>query len=99
MSRYDPSEDESLVRKALAAARDTRALRIGEGARHSTAELFEELFGSAAAVIVTDQNTIAAEGRDVAASFRRRGRPCAEPFVFTDPGLYAEEGYVEQLYA
>lgn len=99
MPPYDPTEDEAFIRSALADARDTRALRIGEGARHSTAELFGQLFGSAAAVIVTDENTIAAEGRDVAASFRRGGRPCAEPFVFTDQGLYAEERYVEQLYA
>jgi glycerol-1-phosphate dehydrogenase [NAD(P)+] len=99
MTRYDSSEDEALVRNALAAARETRALRIGEGASHATAELFEHLFGSAAAVIVADGDTLAAAGRDVAASFLRCGRPCADPFVFADPGLYAEDRYVEQLSA
>ena len=99
MTPYDWSEDEALVRDALAVARYTRALRIGDGARHSAAELFEQLFGRATAVVVADVNTLAAAGRDVAASFRRRGQPCADPFVFTDPGLYAEDRYVERLYA
>ncbi len=98
MTPSDPIGDEALVRHALAGARETRALRVGRGARHQTAELFEEQFGRVPGVVVADGNTLAASGRDVAESFRQRGLPCGEPFVFADPGLYAEYRYVDQLH-
>lgn len=96
MTPSDPTDD-ALVRYALTEARETRALRVGGGTRHDTAALFEAQFGRVPAVVVADRNTLAAAGTDVLASFRRQGLECGEPFVFTDPGLYAEWEYVEQL--
>jgi glycerol-1-phosphate dehydrogenase [NAD(P)+] len=95
----EAGQDEELTRRALAEARDTRALRVGDGVRHATGELFEQVFGRVPAVIVADGNTFAAAGRDVAESFRRSGLACGEPFVFADTGLYAEYGYVDELHA
>src|SRR5579884_3125480 len=92
----DPAED-ALIRRALAEARETRALVVGAGVRHQVAELFEGQFGRVPALLVADPNTFVAAGRDVAASFGARGLPCPEPFVFTDPGLYAEDRFARQL--
>lgn len=97
VTSVDPA-DESLIRRALGEARETRALVVGAGVRHRVAELFEAQFGPAPPLVVADQNTLAAAGRDVVASFRQRGRECAEPFVFTDRGLFAEERYARQLH-
>lgn len=76
-----PADTETIVRHALAGARDTRAVHVRAGARHTAAALFEQQFGRVPAVIVADENTFAAAGRDVAASFRRHGISCAEPVV------------------
>lgn len=98
MAPFTPTDDETVLRRALAEARETRALHVGPGARHAAAAQFEQQFGRAAAVIVADKNTFAAAGRSVAESFRRHGIPCADPFVFPAAGLYAEGGYVRQLH-
>lgn len=90
-------DDNDFIRRALAEARETKALVVCDGARHRTAELFEERFGRVPALIVADENTLTAAGRDVVASFRQRGLICAEPFLFTDAGLYAEDHYLRQL--
>src|SRR5262245_4476424 len=96
MISLDPSDDD-LIRRALAEARETQALLVGDGARHRTAELFEDRFGRVPALVVADENTLAVAGQDVCASFRGRGLPCGEPFVFTDAGLYSEDRYTRQL--
>ncbi|MCX6921752.1 MAG: sn-glycerol-1-phosphate dehydrogenase, partial [Verrucomicrobia bacterium] len=51
------------------------------------------------ALLVADTNTFAAAGRAVVAAFRSAGQACREPFVFTDPNLYAEQKYVVALEA
>lgn len=94
---FTDSSDDLLIPRALAQARETKALVVGDGARHRAAELFEEKFGRVPALVVADENTLAAAGRDVCASFRRRGLTCGEPFVFVDPQLYAEDRYTRQL--
>lgn len=93
----DDLADEVLIRHALAEARETRALVVGAGVRHRTGELFEAQFGRQPALLVADENTLAAAGRDVLASLRQNRLPCGEPFVFSDPDLYAEDRYTQQL--
>jgi len=83
--------------QALAAARETKALEIGEGILGKTPQVFRERFGSAEAVIIADQNTFAVAGQAVCEAFKAAGQAMREPFVFSDPGLYAEIKYVEQL--
>ena len=90
--RNDP-----LIEDALASATDTRCLQIGRGILGNTAEVFQSLFGSASAIIVADENTFRVAGKKVYDALRAAGQKCEEPFLFTDPDLYAEYKYVEEL--
>ncbi len=83
--------------QALHAARDTRALEIGEGALDHTPRVFREQFGHRPAMLVTDPNTMAAAGRAVAGAFRASGHATIEPFLFADAELYAEHLFVRKL--
>ena len=86
--------DHTLIEEALQAARDTKGLFIGEDLLKQSAKLFGSQFGDVPAAIVADANTFSAAGRAVADSFKFSGHPCVEPFVFTDPDLYAEHRFV-----
>jgi glycerol-1-phosphate dehydrogenase [NAD(P)+] len=93
-------EPSDLIRRALVAARETRCLEVGPGLFDRVPAVFREQFARGAkAAIVADQNTFAAAGRAVQAAFDRAGHPTVTPFLFTDPALYAEHGYAEQLQA
>ncbi len=85
-------EDEQLMRSALERARDTRHLTVERAARHQARAVFESEFGSSRAIVVADENTYRAAGRDVAASFAGR----AEEFVF-GPHVYANWDCIEEL--
>ncbi len=87
------------IAEALSAARDTRRLELGSGVLNQTPEVFRQLFGDKPALLVADTNTFAAAGRAVQEAFRRAGHNCREPFIFTDPKLYAEHKYVTELEA
>src|SRR4051794_5086650 len=76
------AEEEPLLEGALQAARDTRFLAVEAGVRHKNAEVFASLFGSAPAVIVADQKTFVAAGREVQESFRIAGHDLCSPFNF-----------------
>src|SRR5262249_24561129 len=69
------------LERALRAARDTRFLAVGAGARHDAAGAFSSQFGDAAPVIVADPRTFEAAGRDVREAFRRAGRDRVHPVV------------------
>jgi glycerol-1-phosphate dehydrogenase [NAD(P)+] len=83
--------------EALSAARETRRLELGSGVLNRTPEVFRQLFGDKPALLVADTHTFAAAGQAVQGIFRRAGQVCREPFVFTDPKLYAEHKYVTAL--
>lgn len=85
--------------EALRAARETRALEIGENILDRTPRVFREQFGDKPAVIVADANTLAAAGQDVLAAFRAARHPLVEPFIFRSSDLYAEHRFVEELEA
>lgn len=85
--------------EALSSARETRALELGRNILGKTPDLFRQQFGNARAQIVGDTNTMAVAGQKVAEAFAAAGIQCEPPFVFTDPDLYAEYGYVEELEA
>src|SRR5262249_7371159 len=82
--------------EALAAAKDTRALEIGSKILRKTPEIFRRQFGDKPAVIVADTNTFEAAGRIVHDAFHHKNQ-CLEPFIYTDPNLYAEYKFVEEL--
>ena len=82
--------------EALRAARETRALEIGDGVLANTPRVFREQFGERPAVIVTDENTLAAAGDAVIAGFQAAQHSIRAPFVF-GRDVYAEHSFVEQL--
>lgn len=89
--------DEKLLESALAAARDTKCLRVGRGVLAETAAVFASLYGSARAVVVADYNTFVAAGRDVYDALKATGQPCTEPYIFHDRDFSAEYRFVERL--
>lgn len=93
----DPTiAEELLLERALQAARDTKALRIGEGTRHEVADIFRTTFGDMPALIVSDEHTFSAAGADVCQSFQRDSRACEEPFLFASD-VWAESSFLPAL--
>lgn len=90
-----PSKRPTLA-EALAAAKDTRCLDIGSGILKKTPEIFRQQFGDKPAVIVADTNTFEAAGRTVFDAFHEINQ-CLESFIYSDPNLYAEYKFVEEL--
>jgi glycerol-1-phosphate dehydrogenase [NAD(P)+] len=91
------TSDDELLNRALRLARDTRLLEVGPGARHKVSAFFGQLFGDAACILIADENTFRAAGRDVCAALEAAGRRCHEPLVFESDGLYAEHSFVERI--
>jgi glycerol-1-phosphate dehydrogenase [NAD(P)+] len=91
------NEDDRLLESALRRARDTRKSLVSPGARKDVAGVFAELFGDSPAIVVADDNTFAAAGRDVYDGLKASGRKCLEPLVLDADGLYAEYSYVERI--
>ncbi|HZI33137.1 MAG TPA: iron-containing alcohol dehydrogenase, partial [Candidatus Binatia bacterium] len=85
--------------EALKSACETRGLHIDSGILAQSPHLFREQFGTQPAIVIADENTFAAAGRTVVDAFNATGHKCLEPFIFRDPGLYAEHRYVVQLEA
>lgn len=96
MSGHLAANDEAILKRALELARDTRYIVIEEGVRHTTANLFRENFGAKNAIIVADENTYAAAGKDVEASFVRDVHAQSKHFIF-GPHVYADDGCVHEL--
>lgn len=89
----------SRVEKALAAASETRALRIGNGILSQVPELFKEQFSGKKAVVIADQTTFRVAGQTVYEELKAAGVEQENPFVFNNPELYAEYAFVDQLIA
>ncbi len=87
------NDDEARLQSALQQARDTRCLEINPGTRHQVAKLFHELFGDSPCMIIADEHTFAAAGRDAHEAMKKAGNHCHEPLVFGADGLYAEHTY------
>lgn len=84
---------------ALERARDTKALEFGAGAMEKVPAMFSKLFPGKKAVVVADNNTYKVAGEAVDGYLHDAGIETESPFIFTDPELYAEWSYVEQLEA
>lgn len=97
MTSPSHAADDALLESALRHARDTRKLVIGPDVRHHVAAIFEEVFANAPCVIIADDNSFAAAGKDVYDALRRSGRAMRDPLVFPADGLYAEYSFVTQI--
>ena len=96
MNDHSTGLDEVILKRALEMARDTRYIAVEEGVRNKAAKVFRESFGAQPAVIVADENTWAAAGKDVAASFVREGQLEPKQFIFGSH-IYADESCVQEL--
>jgi glycerol-1-phosphate dehydrogenase [NAD(P)+] len=90
------SSKKPTLTSALAAAKDTRSLEIGSKILHKAPEIFRQQFGELPAVIVADTNTFEAAGQTVFDALQRDNQSI-EPFIYSDPNLYAEHKYVAEL--
>ncbi len=90
-------QEEALLARALNAARETRTLVMEPGARHDAARVFHADF-TGSAILVADERTYAAAGKDVRESFRAAGFACREPFLF-GPEVWAEHSFADDLQA
>jgi glycerol-1-phosphate dehydrogenase [NAD(P)+] len=88
-----------ILEDVLKAARDTKALILGSGVLSSIPGLFREQFPDKKAIVVADGNTWRAAGKDVVELLRTAGVAQDDAFIYTDPDLYAEYGYVDVLTA
>lgn len=85
------------LEEALAAARETRSLEIGQSNLSVVPQVFLRHFDQQPAVVVADVHTFQAAGNRVVDALRAAGQDTLEPFVFTDSDLYAEHRFVERL--
>lgn len=85
------------VTEALAKARQTRCVEIGPGALQSLSRVYQSCFAGRTAVIVADATTMAVAGEEACRLLKAAGVPLETPFVYDDPALYAEHGFVESL--
>ncbi|MEO6809832.1 MAG: sn-glycerol-1-phosphate dehydrogenase [Isosphaeraceae bacterium] len=96
MSGILPEHDDPLLERALLAARDTKFLVLGGGVRHDSARVFGSVFGPVPAVVVADEWTFQAAGRDVHESFERANHPLAAPILLPS-NVYADESAVNTI--
>jgi glycerol-1-phosphate dehydrogenase [NAD(P)+] len=83
---------------ALRQATDTQSVSTGSDLLASVDRFFTESFGDKPAVVVADENTWAAAGRQVQQQLEAGGRALQEPYIFPGrPTLYAEYGNIERL--
>ncbi|WP_064975669.1 sn-glycerol-1-phosphate dehydrogenase [Alistipes provencensis] len=85
------------VESALQRTTDTKALVIGVDTLPQTAEMFKRLFPAGRALVVADSNTWRVAGKEVHRILAEAGIAQDEPHIFTDPKLYAEWTFVEEL--
>ena len=85
------------IESALQRTTDTKDLVIGAGVLNQTPALFTKLFPGEKAVIVADTTTYEVAGQAVEHYLREAGVEVAPAHIFTDPHLYAEWSFVEEL--
>lgn len=91
------SAELSKVEKALEAAKETKALIIGENVLDRVSGLFKSQFPDKEAVIISDENTFKIAGNRVKEYFASDNIVQKEPYIFKDNNLYAEYSFVEIL--
>lgn len=87
----------SKIEEALKVADETKALIIGSNILHQVPELFKEQFPGKEAIIIADINTYRVAGEEVGHLLQKAGIRQQRCYIYTDPDLYAEYGFVEEL--
>jgi glycerol-1-phosphate dehydrogenase [NAD(P)+] len=97
--RIDVATRTFSLREELGFVRETRALEIGRGALGRIADVFRQQFPARRALVVADPRTFEVAGKNVLGSLRKSDLALTAPLLLTDPRLYAEHTFVEQLEA
>jgi len=87
----------SKVEQALKAAKETKALIIGEGVLDQVGDLFKSQFPGKKAVIVSDEITCDIAGKKVEDYLSSAGVEQEKPYIFKSENLYAEYSFVQLL--
>jgi glycerol-1-phosphate dehydrogenase [NAD(P)+] len=87
--------EREIIGRAVRVARDTSLFEAEPGIRHRTGSIFHSLFGGESAVVIADDNTYRAAGRDAQESLEREG-VALKPFIF-GPHVHADIACVEEL--
>ncbi|MES2653283.1 MAG: sn-glycerol-1-phosphate dehydrogenase [Bacteroidota bacterium] len=85
------------LKDALAAASETKELRIGWGILSQVVDVFTEQFPNRKAVIIADTTTNQIAGKKIYQLLGDANIEQVAPFLYTDPHLYAEYTFVNQL--
>lgn len=85
------------IKIALEKARDTKALITGRGTVCRTGEMFRSLFPDRKAIIIADENTWEAAGKQVQRSLEDNGIESFSPYIFPGKDFYAEWTHIETL--
>lgn len=87
----------SKTEEALKAADETKELIIGNDILYQVPQLFRKQFPGQEAIIVADTNTYRVAGKKVEHLLYESGIKQQKSYVFTNPDLFAEYGFVEEL--
>lgn len=87
----------NVIDTALLRADQTKAVLLGDGVVSQTGRLFKQLFPGQRAIIIADPNTYKVAGKQIYELFQRDNIDQEEPYVFTNPDLFAGYAFVEQL--
>jgi glycerol-1-phosphate dehydrogenase [NAD(P)+] len=86
------------INAALGDATDTQNVVIGTGVLSSADVIFGQSFGDQAAVVIADENTWRAAGKQVQQHLEAAGRTTVEPYLFPpNTFVYAEYRNIEKL--
>lgn len=85
------------VKEALASARETRALLIGQNVLEQIPEFFNKTFKNKSAVVVCDSTTYAIAGKQVEQYLSKGGIDVHKSFIYHEPKPYAEFSNVLKL--
>ena len=89
---------EDLIQKALKTAKDTKAIVIGQDVLDQTGKMFKELFPGKKVLLVADDNTFAAAGKEVVASLEAENIQIADRLIFPGkPTVYADYQNVSKV--
>lgn len=89
----------SKVATALKSASETKSLIIGQNSLEKAFELFKEQFPGKKAIVVADTTTYQIAGASIVKQFESNKIAQEPAFIYTDPEIYGEYKYVEELVA
>ncbi|WP_128331291.1 sn-glycerol-1-phosphate dehydrogenase [Apibacter sp. HY039] len=85
------------INSALAYATQTQSLVIGSDILPKIPEIIKQLFPEKKAVIIADPNTFKAAGSEIEQILEKNNLKGSQSYIITDPDLYAEYRFVDQI--